>query len=179
MRDRTPCGGFTLLELLMTLVIAAILLLTAAPLYRGWIADLELRNRGEALVNAMAFARAEALKRNSRVNLCPTADFVACGTVGAWETGWLVYADENRNGEIDADETVIRVEGAAEPGITVRGNRPVADYVSYNEHGHTRMINGALQMGTFTVCRSGQKAIDVVLANGGRVRVSRPGRSCP
>jgi hypothetical protein len=41
------------------------------------------------------------------------------------------------------------------------------------------MANGALQMGTFTVCRHGARAVDVVLANGGRVRVSRSGAACP
>jgi len=34
-------------------------------------------------------------------------------------------------------------------------------------------------MGTFTVCRSGQKEVDVVLANGGRVRVDRTKVPCP
>jgi type IV fimbrial biogenesis protein FimT len=179
MRDRPSCRGVTLLELMVALAIAGALLMLTPRLYRAWIADVELRSRVEALVNAMAFARSEALKRNVRVNLCHSADGVQCAPSGGWEAGWLVYADDNRNGELDDGEQVIRVEGAAQPGITVRGNRPVVDYVSYNEYGHTRMASGALQMGTFTVCRSGQKAVDVVLANGGRVRVSRTGRTCP
>ena len=41
------------------------------------------------------------------------------------------------------------------------------------------MLNGALQMGTLTVCRSGQKALHVVLANSGRVRVEKTGDRCP
>lgn len=179
MRARLPHRGFTLLELLVALAIAGTLLALTPHLYHAWIRDAELRNRVDALVNAMAFARGEALKRNLRVNLCHSTDGARCAPSGGWEAGWLVYADDNRNGELDDGEEVIRVEGAAQPGITVRGNRPVADYVSYNEFGHTRMANGALQMGTFTVCRSGQKAVDVVLANGGRVRVSRTGRTCP
>lgn len=179
MRDRRPCRGFTLLELLVALVIAGVLLMLATPIYRAWIEDIELRNRVDALVNAMAFARGEALKRNGRVNLCHSADGASCAPSGGWETGWLIYADDNRNGELDDDEMVIRVEARAEPGITVRGNRPLADYVSYNEYGHTRMANGALQMGTFTVCRRGHREVEVVLANGGRVRVSRTGRPCP
>lgn len=178
MRDRTPAGGLTLLELLAALAIAALLLLLSLPAYRAWIADLEVRDRVEALVFAMGFARGEAIKRNGRVNLCHSADGAQCADSGGWETGWLVYADANQNGELDAGETVIRVQGAARPGITVRGNRPVEDYVSYTAVGQTRMISGALQMGTFTVCRSGQNAVDVILANGGRVRVDRTRRVC-
>jgi hypothetical protein len=45
--------------------------------------------------------------------------------------------------------------------------------------GHARMLNGALQMGTFTVCRHGRKAIDVVLAHSGRVRIARTSAICP
>jgi type IV fimbrial biogenesis protein FimT len=179
MRERTPCRGLTLLELAVALALAAALIVLGGPMYQAWIADIELRNRVDALVNAMAFARGEALKRNGRVNLCHSPDGAQCADAGGWEGGWLVYADDNGNGELDGDEPVIRVEAAAERGITVRGNRPVADYVSYTEHGHTRMANGALQMGTFTVCRPGRDAIEVVLANGGRVRVSRTGRACP
>jgi type IV fimbrial biogenesis protein FimT len=179
MCKRTQAGGLTLLELLAALAIAALLLLLSVPAYHAWIADLELRDRVEALVFAMGFARGEAIKRNGRVNLCHSADGARCATTGGWETGWLVYVDTNHNGDLDAGEPVIRVQGAARPGITVRGNRPVEDYVSYNAVGQTRMANGALQMGTFTVCRSGQKAVDVILANGGRVRVNRTGRVCP
>jgi len=41
------------------------------------------------------------------------------------------------------------------------------------------MLNGALQMGTFVVCKPGQKAINVVLANSGRARIDRTAQTCP
>jgi type IV fimbrial biogenesis protein FimT len=171
--------GFTLLELVAGLAIAAVVAALGLPGYRAYIADLELRDRVEALVEAMSFARAEAVKRGIRVNLCPTADGVHCADDGRWEIGWLLFADASGDGERDPDEPVIRREGPARPGITVRGNRPVAHYVSYTVYGQTRMANGALQMGTFTVCRQGARAVDVVLANGGRVRVDRTRAVCP
>ena len=63
--------------------------------------------------------------------------------------------------------------------ITATGNRPLADYVSFTSAGHARMLSGALQMGTFTVCRTGEPAIAVVLANTGRVRVEETTARCP
>ena len=90
-----------------------------------------------------------------------------------------MFADDNDNGDRDDDETIVRVEAKSYPGITVRGNKPVRNYVSYMSFGQTRMTTGALQMGTFTVCRQGQKQVDVVLANGGRVRVNRTNIACP
>ena len=41
------------------------------------------------------------------------------------------------------------------------------------------MLNGALQMGTFTVCKRGRLAIDVVLANSGRARIQKTAVPCP
>jgi len=178
MHIRHRDGGFTLAELLVAIAIGALLMLLAVPGYRAWIAEMELRDRVEALVAAMSLARAEAIKRGSRVDLCPSADGTYCNPGGRWEVGWLIFADDNHDGERDDDETILRVQGESRPGITVRGNKPVSDYVSYTAMGHTRMVNGALQMGTFTICRNGSSAVDVILANGGRVRVDRPKRAC-
>ena len=80
---------------------------------------------------------------------------------------------------IDADEPLLGIEGRAPNGITIEANRPLDDYVSYTSLGHARMLNGALQMGTFTVCRSGQRELHVVLASSGRVRVEKTASSCP
>jgi type IV fimbrial biogenesis protein FimT len=172
-------AGFTLVEMLVALAIFAILLVVALPSYHAWIADAELREEVATLVGAMAFARAEAIKENQRVDLCPSANGATCANDGRWEAGWIMFADDNHDGERDPDERIIRAAPPARPGITVRGNRPVRDYVSYTSAGHTRMANGALQMGTFVVCRAGQGEVDVILANGGRVRVHRPRTRCP
>jgi type IV fimbrial biogenesis protein FimT len=172
-------AGFTLVEIATALAIFCILLVLAFPAYQAWLADAELRDEVEALVGELNFARSEAIKENQRVNLCPSVDGVQCAANGRWEAGWMMFADDNHNGARDPGERVIRVMAPARAGITVRGNRPVHDYVSYTSMGNTRMANGALQMGTFTVCRSGHTEIDVVLANGGRVRVSRTRTPCP
>ncbi|MFO1412492.1 MAG: GspH/FimT family pseudopilin [Burkholderiales bacterium] len=171
--------GLTLLDLLVALAIGGLLVALGVPGYRAWIADLELRDRVEALVAGMNFARAEAIKRGQRVNLCPTRDGAHCADDGRWEAGWLLFADANHDGDRDDDEAIVRREGPAHAGITVRGNRPVAHYVSYTAQGQARMANGALQMGTFTICRHGAHAVDVILANGGRVRVDRTRTACP
>ena len=175
---RLTAPGLTLLELLTALAVGGILLMLAVPTYRAWVADLEMRDRVEALVVTMSRARSEALKRQVRVALCPSSDGNKCATGGRWEDGWILFADPNDDGNRDADETIIVVEPASRPGITIRGNKPVSQYVSYTSYGHTRMTNGALQMGTLTVCRPGSKAVDVVLANGGRVRVDRTKALC-
>ncbi len=176
---RTHPRGFTFLELVVALVLGGVLLGLALPGYHTVIADLELRDRVAALTHALAFARSEALKRGRRVDLCPSGDGVHCADDGRWERGWITFADSDGDGDRGDAEAVLKVEPAAAPAVSVRGNRPVHDYVSYTGFGQTRMVNGALQMGTFTVCRSGRKAVEVVLASGGRVRVARTAVGCP
>jgi hypothetical protein len=87
--------------------------------------------------------------------------------------------DENRSGQIDHDTIVLHSEGAARDGITMHGNQPVEDYVSYTGLGHARLLSGALQMGTFVLCKSGQDALNVVLSNGGRARIDKTKNRCP
>jgi type IV fimbrial biogenesis protein FimT len=169
--------GFTLVELVLVLAIAAILAGLALPTCRDFLADYQVRNHAERLAGNMNVARAEALKRGHRVNLCKSVDRRSCAPAGAWEDGYVVHADVDRDG--DAGSVPLRVEGPAVAGVTIRANRPVADYVSYTGDGVARLVRGGLQMGTFTVCRSGRRALDVVLAHSGRVRIQRTAFVCP
>lgn len=170
--------GLSLIELLVALAIGTALLALAANGQQAWMADLKLRDRVESLVSAMNLARAEAIKRNARVNICPSSDAAHCALKGRWESGWIIFADTNGDGDRDEREMLIGAEGPAYAGIVVSANAPVADYVSYTGFGQTRRANGALQMGTFTVCAKGMKAIDVILAETGRVRVKRSAVRC-
>ena len=168
---RAVVAGWTLIELMIVVTIGGLVLTASIPQYRDWIATSQLANEAQQLASSMNLARAEAIKRGHRVNLCRTADRKRCGDATGWENGWLVFVDTNRNGQIDDDELVLRVEAAAPLGIRVTANRPVEDYVSYTSLGNARLLNGGLQMGTFTLCRPGLRSLKVVLANSGRVRV--------
>ena len=172
--------AFTLIELLISVSIVGVLALAAGPWYRDWIAAQQVANQAHFLAGTLNQARSEAIKSGYRVNLCKTRDQLRCADDGGgWELGWILYIDENQDGEISDGDVVIRSEGPSASGITVRGNRPVVDYVSYTSLGHARMLSGALQMGTFVVCKPGQEAMQVVLANSGRARVQTTAQRCP
>ena len=171
--------AFTLIELLVAVAIAALLLAAGAPAFYGWLNAYELANHAHHLAQTMTRARTDAVRTGQRVSLCKSPDRRQCSDTGSWEGGFLVFVDENENGRIDDGERVIEVDGGAPRGITIAANRPVDDYVSYTSLGRARMLNGALQMGTLTVCRRGQRAMHVVLANSGRVRTERTTTICP
>jgi type IV fimbrial biogenesis protein FimT len=123
-------------------------------------------------------ARAEAIKRGHRVNLCKSADGAQCADSGGWAQGFILHGDFDRTGEVNGTDTVIRHEPAPKD-IHVSANRPLKDYVSYTSFGQARLLSGALQMGTFTLCKPGRRAVEVVLVASGRVRIARTRVVCP
>jgi len=142
------------------------------------MAEYRQLNQAQALASALTLARSEAIKHGFRVNVCKSRDGRLCADHGGWTPGWLVHTDDNADGQVGDEDNVVRVELARPDRITIVGNRPVADYVSYTSLGHARLSNGALQMGAFTVCTSGLTALKVILANSGRVRIAKTSEPC-
>lgn len=105
---RRHSSGFTLIELMIVIVIAAILLAVAVPSFD----DLITRNSVESLQtkvsSAVATARTEAASRNTPVAVCATKTGTDCDGAGTatdnnWPTGWIVFEDPNQDGDFDKD----------------------------------------------------------------------------
>ena len=171
-------AGFTIAEMAIALALLGVLLAAAVPAYADWIQAYHLRNYAEHLSGSIAFARSEALTRATRVTMCPSTGS-RCGGASDWGNGWIVYVDADGDGSLGDGESVVRTERVPAPDIRVSANRPLESYVSFTALGHARLVNGALQMGTFVACRRGQRAIRVVLANSGRVRLDKTTDACP
>ena len=87
-------AGFTLIELLVTIAILSILLALAAPSYSQWIANTRVRTTAEAIQNGLMLAKAEAVRRNTKVQLAltagePIAANVASITASTAGTAWM------------------------------------------------------------------------------------------
>lgn len=75
--------GFTLIELMITIVIAAIVMAAAIPAYTTWIQNSHIRNASESILNGLQRARAEAVVRNTSVAFVLGGDaFWTVGVVG-------------------------------------------------------------------------------------------------
>jgi type IV fimbrial biogenesis protein FimT len=91
-RLRSPGDGFTLVELMVTLSVAAVLMAIGVPMFRETIARNRLTEQANDLVAAITIARSQAITANQRVSFCRAdsdADATCSGTAGAWEF-WLI-----------------------------------------------------------------------------------------
>ena len=93
-RARPPAanavGGFTLIELMVTVSVLGVLALVAAPSFNEAILSNKLAGYSNSFVASAQLARSEAIKRNTAVALCRSADGRTCATSGTWQQGWIV-----------------------------------------------------------------------------------------
>ena len=95
-------NGFTLVELLITIVVVSILLATAIPSFMQFVKNNRVTGQANTFVVSTHMARNEAVKRGSGTTLCAAnADMDACSGSNDWSTGWIVFSDLNRDGLIN------------------------------------------------------------------------------
>jgi type IV fimbrial biogenesis protein FimT len=93
--------GFTLVELLITIVVVSILLAMGAPALKDFIKSNRVTAQTNDLVSAIQLARAEALKRGTNAVVCSSKDGKSCAGEGDWQSGWIVFSDLNRDNKPD------------------------------------------------------------------------------
>lgn len=191
-RGEAAPRGFTLVELLVTMSVAVILLSIGAPPLARFIVSNRLSSHTLDLVGSLQLARAEAIRRGQAVSLrgadTSTHDFAA---------GWKVFTDLDEDGDIPgspspADGTVLRQQGAASGGTTVkrmtRSDPPAPftysessaadrDHVVFNSRGAHRAGTAAY----FRVCDAGRPEVEgriVQVSPVGRVSIENARASC-
>jgi type IV fimbrial biogenesis protein FimT len=175
-RYKRRVTGVSLLELMVVLAIITSLGAMAVPTTSRWIDEWKVTVLANTLLADLHLARSEAIRRGAPVVVC-SSSAGGCGTAGLWEQGWLVFVDANNNAMIDDGEDLLRhsaIESARH--LMLRGNGPVQSYVSYHPLGQTRLVNGAFQAGTLTLCPASYgatRARRIVINSGGRPRVDR------
>ncbi|HEX7060838.1 MAG TPA: GspH/FimT family pseudopilin [Woeseiaceae bacterium] len=103
-------AGFTLLELIVTLAVAAIILSFGVPGFMGFVQNSRATTHTNDLVTALNLARSEATRRGSAVTVCSTTNGASCNGSTDWSTGWVVR---------DAAGNVLRVWAERSGGANV------------------------------------------------------------
>lgn len=106
--------GFTLIELMVTIAVLAILLAIAFPSFTGIINGNRLSAASNEWLATLQIARMESVRRNTRVVICPSTDGSTCSGT-SWQRA-IAFVDVNRDGASDGGvETVLRDTTVAAP----------------------------------------------------------------
>ncbi|MBF0126451.1 MAG: GspH/FimT family pseudopilin [Magnetococcales bacterium] len=122
--DKVARHGFTLLELLITLAVVAVLLTIGIPYMRDAILTQRVRNAVSDYHLSLVYARSEAIKRNANVDLVPVV-------AGSWNNGWSVQSGATALKTMDA-YPALDIDGSPGTITYQRNGRPAATVDPFN-----------------------------------------------
>lgn len=161
---RFPLSGFSLIEQIMVLAIAAVLVSVAAPSLGPLLGRNRVQMAQMDLIANLQHARQVSVMRGQRVVFCPSRDGRRCSGETRWESGWLLGDDGD--GDHQPDGNPLRVGNGYGSDLTISSNqgRP---YVRFSPDGMASGSNA-----TLLICARGQskQALSVVVSNSGRIR---------
>jgi len=106
-------AGVSLIELLVTIAIIAVLAAIALPSYSYTIRGNRISTQTNEFLGAINFARNESITRSRGVTICAAdttgAVPTACGSAAAWSTGWMVFIDDTA---VSAAAPPVAIDGA-------------------------------------------------------------------
>lgn len=162
--------GFTLLEMLIAIVVAAVLLAVAVPAWSAARAKVHATRVRAAMTVTLNDSLRHATVTGAEVVVCPTLGGSGCIKGTDWSHGWIAFADLDGDRARSERETLLHREPKLEGDVKLRSTP-----------GRTRLVfqPGGSNAGsnvTFTLCddRGPRHAITLVLANSGRLRTGKP-----
>lgn len=155
--------GFSLVELLVALAIAAIISGMAAPSFAAYLEKQRVETTASRFHAHMSLARNTAITRG-------LVTVMQSNVEKNWSRGWHIFVDSNGNDVQDDDEADIAVAEAAPRNVAVTGNASVASAIRFGPDGRPRLDGGGFQAGTITVASGCRQSTQLVMSRTGRVR---------
>jgi type IV fimbrial biogenesis protein FimT len=132
--SRKPPAGFTLIEVLSVITIAAILMAFAVPSYLSVTNSNRIASEVNGLLSDMQYARSEAIKEGQTVSICSSSNATTCSGVPVWANGWIIFSDVNGDGAVNGADTILRAGAPFAAGDTFNANNGMK-FVTFNREG--------------------------------------------
>ena len=123
--------GFSLIEIMVTLAVFAIVAVLAVPNFRTFVQSNNITASANNLMGSLSLARSEAVKRNTTVSICASNSQVACTGVD-WDAGWIVFTDTPTDGEVDGDDELLSAVRGLPGGMELLTSEP---YIQFKPNG--------------------------------------------
>lgn len=173
MPDRIAQRGFTLVELIVTIALVAILSTLAIPSFSEMLRQWRRDSATRELSTSLQLARSESIKTSRQIVMCPSTNGTACVAGTEWRNGWMVYVDDgagtqsNANNQVyNTNERILKVV-SAQAGVATLTSTGGVQLMQFLPNG---IVGSATT--TFTVTPSGASAATKV----DKITISRVGR---
>jgi prepilin-type N-terminal cleavage/methylation domain-containing protein len=140
--------GFSAIELMVVVSIAAIMITLAIPSFERTRRNAVLATAANDLSASLNYARAHAVKARRMVRVCPSTDGTNCSN-GAWGSGWLMFVDDDANG-LPANTEVLRLGEPPDSRVALTVPANFTNWIQFHPTGAITGSGG--NSGTFTLC---------------------------
>ena len=131
--DNRTQAGFTLYELLITVLVVGVILSFAVPNMQDFTRNSRMTSTANDLHAAFHLARSESSRAKTNITICPSDDGANCG--GTWQDGYIVFVDEDGDLTVDGGtDSVLRRHDEIADGVSLAVAND-ATYFSYASTG--------------------------------------------
>lgn len=161
--SRSKSRGFTIIELLVAVAVLALMLMLGVPAMGTWLGNASIRANAEAVSNAIQFARTEAIRRNTNVQI----------TMDAAGTSWTInlVSDgsvvQERGADAKASSVAVTFEPSASRTVTFNGLGAITDAAPIT----------AIKVDSTTMAAAESREMCVMIGVSGIARMCDPQRS--
>ncbi|HRG14501.1 MAG TPA: GspH/FimT family pseudopilin [Pseudomonadota bacterium] len=176
-------AGVTLIELIVTLTIAAILVALATPSFQSVMNSSRVSNPANEMIATLQLARMEAFRRGERTVVCRSenADSASpsCTSASGDWGGWLAFVDIDANGAMGGTDVVLRATSVPAPTVVTPSDRisSASNNIVFRPDGLAHEANGTLLVAQVRVCvpttMPPENARDIAISGGARISVVR------